>query len=376
MIQAPQTQYIPNQQMIMPQNQQPAAGNNVQYQQPYEQPSVYYNYPMTSCYPQSQKSQFNGVNIELINPQGLGVNTPQPYYQPVQPQYYQPVQPQVQQQPVQPQYYQPAQPQVQQQPVQPQYYQPVQPSIQQPVQPPVNQDVQVTAAPADNTQEAPQTQSVPEPQIQTQEQVKPEVQAPKETLDPEIATSFAGKLNETSGLDQQAVIEDIATKIKTNDPVANSLLDERVFDALADIINTDTSALPGPSPEVIELRQKENLTEDEKQKASELSPLEIAENNKQYALFTISYMQNRLNSELEKNQREALELKDLPCIETVVNAVKTNPDPAVRAAGIATLANIAKPQYKADLNTIFQLAEQDENPQVQSAASKAIERIS
>ena len=65
MIQAPQLQYIPAQQ-AMPMNYQPqGATQAVQYQQT---PGYYYNYPTTSCYAQpAAKSQFNGVNIEIIS---------------------------------------------------------------------------------------------------------------------------------------------------------------------------------------------------------------------------------------------------------------------------------------------------------------------
>ena len=61
-----------------------------------------------------------------------------------------------------------------------------------------------------------------------------------------------------------------------------------------------------------------------------LPNLEIAEQNKQFALFTISFMQERLNNELEKLNNQTLELKDLPCIDKVVTSVKSNPNPAVR----------------------------------------------
>ena len=44
-------------------------------------------------------------------------------------------------------------------------------------------------------------------------------------------------------------------------------------------------------------------------------------------------------------------------------------------AGISSLAHIAKPQYKADLTTIFELAKSDEDVNVQNAAAKAIQVI-
>ena len=102
----------------------------------------------------------------------------------------------------------------------------------------------------------------------------------------------------------------------------------------------------------------------------------IAEQNKQFALFTISFMQERLNNELEKLNNQTLELKDLPCIDKVVTSVKSNPNPAVRIAGISALSNIAKPQYKSDLTTIFELAKQDEDAKVQAAANNALDKLS
>lgn len=365
MIPAPQTQYIPSQQMMMPAYQpqsMPVAYNTTA---PYQQPSVYYNYPTASCYaqPQNQKSQFNGVNIEIINPQGQGmVPTQQPYQVPAQ------------MQPIMLPPYPVAYP-TSQATVNPPMA-PVQPVPVAPMQAPVApQPAPVAPTPAPVAQPVQQeVPAVPAPQIQQ----KPEIQTPV-TSDPSLSPeAFAGKLRNTSGADQMAVIEDIATKVKNDDTIAPSLLDTQIFDALVDIIDADTSALAGPTPEVIALRQKpENeLSEADKQKANQLSPLEIAEQNKQFALFTISFMQERLNNELEKLNNQTLELKDLPCIDKVVTSVKSNPNPAVRIAGISALSNIAKPQYKSDLTTIFELAKQDEDAKVQAAANNALDKLS
>lgn len=389
MIPAPQTQYIPSQQMMMPAYQpqsMPVAYNTTA---PYQQPSVYYNYPTASCYaqPQNQKSQFNGVNIEIINPQGQGmVPTQQPYQVPAQmqpimlPPYpvayptsqatVNPPMAPVQPVPVAPMQAPVAQPVQQEVPAQPA---PVAPQAAPVAPQPAPVAVAPTPAPVAQPvqQEAP---AVPAPQIQQ----KPEIQTPV-TSDPSLSPeAFAGKLRNTSGADQMAVIEDIATKVKNDDTIAPSLLDTQIFDALVDIIDADTSALAGPTPEVIALRQKPEaeLSEADKQKANQLSPLEIAEQNKQFALFTISFMQERLNNELEKLNNQTLELKDLPCIDKVVTSVKSNPNPAVRIAGISALSNIAKPQYKSDLTTIFELAKQDEDVKVQAAANNALDKLS
>ena len=86
-------------------------------------------------------------------------------------------------------------------------------------------------------------------------------------------------------------------------------------------------------------------------------------------------MQERLNNELEKRNNSALELKDLPCIENVITTVKENQNPMLRIGALAALSHIARPEYKADLTTIFELAKSDEDTRVQEAATKAIESL-
>ena len=123
-------------------------------------------------------------------------------------------------------------------------------------------------------------------------------------------------------------------------------------------------------------RIQSGLSEADKTRALTPTQLEKAEINKQYALYTISYMQERLNNELEQRNGKALELKDLPCIEKVVDTAKANPNPMLRIAAIASLSHIARPEYKADLSTIFNLAKSDEDVRVQEAATKAEEALS
>ncbi len=360
MIQSPQTQYIPAGEAVQNYNQQPVAYSPVQYNQT---PGVIYNYPTTSCYlPQQQasytpKSQYNGVNIEILNPQGVaGQNTiPNQSYVPAQ---YVPIN----QVPVyQPQY-------INQAPVQPQEYPQTQvqtaPQVPQAVTPQIVIPQTEQEQPAAAQQVIPQT---PEPVID-----QPSVQDTSN-----LVPSFTQKL-QSDDLDvQKAAIEEIAENVKNNDTTAPILLDTQIYDALVGIINKDTSALEGPSPEVVELRQKpqEELSEEEKAKASTPSPLEKAEINKQYALYTISFMTERLNNELEKKGGTILELKDIPCIENVVDAVKENPNPMIRIGAIASLSHIQKPEYKEDLTTIFNLAKSDEDEGVREAAEKALTAI-
>lgn len=381
MIQAPNAQYMP----VQTTSYQQGAPVPAQPQMPgttYSTPGVIYNYPTANYYTPTQpystdKAQYNGVNIEILNPQGQGL-TPQngvqtaPYVMPAQ---YVPVQ----NQPIMmPPYYPTSQAIVY--PPQTPAVQPQMPQGQIPAQPIPAQPVPAQPIPAQPVPEQP----VPAPQIQqpegTQQPTQPaapvveEAQAPDPSKTPE---SFAGKLR-TDDLDaQKAAIEEIAEAVKKDDTLGPVLLDTQIFDALIDIINKDTSKLEGPTPEVIELRQKpkEELTEEELTKASTPSPLEAAEMNKQCALYTISYMQERLNNELEKRNGQALELKDLPCIENAIDAAKENPNPMIRVGALAALSHIARPEYKEDLGKIFELAKSDEDARVQAAAAKALELL-
>ncbi len=361
MIQAPSTQYIPVQQPIQNIPQQTGAYNNVQPQQ--ANPGSIYNYPTTSYFstPYSNgKSQYNGVNIEIVNPQGQGFSplsgqapvAQQPFTVPAQ-FYPLPQAPQPAPQPVNIPAPQIPSPQVQE------YDNTQQPSVQQP------------------TVQQPEVQQPEVQQPAAQQPTNPVVDQPAVPDDTKTPESFAGKLKTDDLEAQKNTIEEIANIVKSDDNLAPVLLDTQIFDSLVDIVNKDTSALQGPSPEVIELRNKpqNELTAEEKTKAETPSPLEEAERNKQYALYTISYMQNRLNNELEKRNGKALELKDLPCINTVVETAKSNQNPMLRISALASLSYIARPEYSNDLKTIFELAKSDEDANVQEAANKALNNL-
>ena len=380
MITAPVTAYTPVTYTPM----MPAANTLQGAQQPQQQvqmPGTIYNYPTTSCYtqPQTAKSQFNGVNIEIINPQGAaGIPNgttqnlaPVPYYMP-----YTPAMPMMM-----PQAQQTGFPTSQAIVQAPQGATPVvttpavveqTPAVAtQTVAPVVTPQVAAPAA-APVAVEQTQAPAVPAPQIET-----PAAAAPV-AADPAInPATFAGKLQTTDLAAQKAAIEEVAELVKNDKTAGPILLDTQIFDALVGIINTDTSALAGPTPEINELRNKpaDQLTAEQQQLATTPTPLEQAEMNKQYALYTIAFMQERLNNELEQRNGQTLELKDLPQIETVINTVKSNPNPNLRVGAIAALSHIAKPQYSADLKTIFELAQQDEDAAVKDAATKAAQAL-
>ena len=305
MIQAPMSAYTPA--MMMPAAYQPQMMQApVQYQQ--QTPGVIYNYPQTSCYlpaNNAAKSQYNGVNIEIINPQGQGANphacampaqfVPQQTFVPIQPVVMPATYPAAPSMPTAAPVAPPTSQVVVNPPVQEQQVVAQQPAPAQvvfdqapqqtPVQPVVPAQVQTVAAVP--TQEvAQQPVEVPAPVIQTTTADAPVVEtavAPDPSVTPE---AFAGRLKTTDLEAQKTAIEEIAETVKNNETAGPILLDTQIFDALVEVINKDTSTLEGPSPEVLELRQKpqDQLSEADRIKAGTTSELEKAEINKQYSL--------------------------------------------------------------------------------------------
>ena len=327
MIQAPQVQYIPQQVPVQQYN--PIVSANT-VATPYQVANPIYNYPTTSCYCQGQsagKSQYNGVNIEIINPQGQGgaanampaTFVPNSTIVPIQPY-------------VMPTMYQQQAP-VAQEPV----VVPAAPVVVEPAtttEQPVAQTPVVPAPQVATEQPAAQTPVVPAPQVVTEQPattvepvVTPVIQEPVTTVDANFSPeTFAGRLATEDVDAQRATLEELGEIIKNNDALAPALLDSQVVDALTAIINKDNSALAGPTPEVLELRKKPEaeLTPEQQAQAYSVSPLEAAELNKQYALYTIAFMQDRLNNEVTKRNEPVIQFKELPIIETVIETAKSN----------------------------------------------------
>ncbi len=333
-----------------------------------------------------QQPNYNAVKIDIHNP-SVGVpNMCQPQAQ-YQPQYapvtapiynvpqmpiYQPQQPVMQPQPMmQPQapVYYPQQPLPQPMPVyQPQVVQP-QPYPQQPViveqqnnNGPIVQP-QPTTAPA-----------VPAPQVSQPEVVAPETPAPTVDLN-----AFISRLTNPDFEAQSAAMEDIANMVKEKPQQATELVDQKVFDALNNIIAFDSSKLEGPSQAQIDARQKimtgKAVSDDETKLANTMAPREQAERNKSYALFTIAIMDKLYADEVKKLANTTVPLTELPEATNVVNQLKDNPNPMVRASAIEALSYIQTPEYKKDLTTIFTVAKNDQDADVANAANAALEKL-
>ena len=200
--------------------------------------------------------------------------------------------------------------------------------------------------------------------------------------------------------DKQALqMEEIAKKGLENEADVIPYVQEDVFNKLINIMNIDSTKLDGPTEHQLQLRDKvaENdaaiynavqqgkdpksvklphqLTPEEEALATTITPLEQAERNKEYALFTMAILQKTYGDEIEKRTGNVVPLTDLPAAATVVNELKSNQNPAVRTAAIDSLRYIQRPEYKDDLSKIYSIAQSDADEGVAAAAQDALESI-
>lgn len=117
------------------------------------------------------------------------------------------------------------------------------------------------------------------------------------------------------------------------------------------------------------------VTEQEKTLANTITPKEQAERNKSYALFTSAIMQKLYGDEVSRLSNTTVPLTELPGAITVVDQLKDNPNPMVRASAIEALSYIQNPAYKKDLTTLFTVAKNDQDPGVAEAAKTALDKL-
>ena len=344
------------------------------YMHPQMQPNMPYMAQQATPAP-----NYNAVKIDVHNPSvsapGVGqvaMNVPQ-YAQPTMPYYSYPQAqlydyPQAQTQP----YYMP------QQPVN---YTPVAPAATTPVVPaPQNAAPEaVQAAPQQVIQQ--QNINTPAPVVTQQPAATPKVEVEQPVpMAPQVdLNSFIAKLSNPDYEVQANAMEEIANMVKDEPQKATELLDEKVVNALNTIVNTDSSKLAGPTAEQIAAREKlmkgEKLSEAEQKLATTITPMEQAERNKSYAMFTSSIMQKLYGDEVAKLTESTVPLTELPGAVTIVDQLKNNPNPMVRTSAIEALSYIQKPEYKQDLTTVFTIAKNDQDKNVQEAAAAALAKL-
>ena len=358
---------------------------------------------------QPQPHSYNAVKIDVHNPSVVAPGFPQLAQQPVQNQFATPVMPYYQY-PQAPVYQYP------QAPIQP-FYMPIQQQptmiapkvIEQAALPAEQPAPQALPAPvAQTVPVAPVTQAtevatvapavVPQPVVtkpaeaEKKEPVKaaeapkaeasakaPEIETPA-PLEPQVdLNAFISRLTNPDFEIQATAMEEIANMAKDTPEKATELLDVKVMDTLNNIINADSSKLAGPTQEQVAARQKlmnnQQMTDAEKNLATTITPMEQAERNKSYAMFTTAILQKLYSDEVSKLTNTTVPLTELPGAVSVVEQLKNNPNPMVRTSVIEALSYIQQPAYKSDLNTLFTIAKNDQDKSVQEAATVALDKL-
>lgn len=326
-------------------------------------------------YQTAPQPSYNAVKIDIHNPQ---VNAPDaqksaqaPSQEPVTAPIYSYPQAQVYEMPQQ-SIYKPEQPEAQKTTPPPAVQE--MPSVPPPViiQPTINQSpVTPVGAPAPIAAPPPEPATNP---VQPVEVKAPEVTTPKIDLN-----EFITKLTSPDYEVQAKAMESIADMSQNSPDKATELLDVKIVDTLLGIMSKDTTKLEGPTPKQLQIREKimggKTVTEAETAEANKITPMEQAERNKQYSIYTVAILQKLYGSEIEKMSNTVVPLTELPGAAGIVEQVKNNPNPMVRASGIDALSYIQRPEYKQDLTTLFTVAKKDQDANVQQAATKALEKL-
>ncbi len=92
-------------------------------------------------------------------------------------------------------------------------------------------------------------------------------------------------------------------------------------------------------------------------------------------MFTTAILQKLYSEEVAKLTNTSVPLTELPGAVTIVEQLKNNPNPMVRTSAIEALSYIQQPEYKADLNTLFTIAKNDQDKNVQEAATAALDKL-
>lgn len=180
------------------------------------------------------------------------------------------------------------------------------------------------------------------------------------------ANTLVASLASNNPDEQTAAIQKMAEIAQTDPVAARALLNEQTFSQLVNVINADTSKLQGPTG---------------KPDPKNLSPLEKAEINKQFAVYTLAILQknfrDEINKEMKKNNLPDIAINDLPYIkEGIVNNLKDNPNPTIREACLSALNYVGRPEDKEVLRVLYDIsAKHDTNPAVRTSAKDYLSKL-
>ena len=191
-------------------------------------------------------------------------------------------------------------------------------------------------------------------------------------------------LNSKDLKEQTIGLATIAFICEENPKIAKQFLNPPIVKALTDILKQDSKKLSGPTPQQLKLRKEvmegKKISDEQMKIASQSSPMEMSERNKQFAIYTIALLDGILINEFDKNNKTSsekidLEMRDLPGMDDVINVLKTDPNPVLRTTAVEALFFIAKPQFNPVIKPILKAASNDKDIKVSETAKKALANI-
>ena len=226
------------------------------------------------------------------------------------------------------------------------------------------------------------------------EQKRPEI-VPSEPILPAIDISLVSENLNSKDKDVQAQqIEEIVRMAIMEPEKAKDYLVSDVFTGLINITQEDSTKLAPPTKKQIEERQKlimniiavekdrnavdnlpNNMSEEEIALATTLSPMELTERNKEYAVTALGALANLFIEDYQAKEGRIVPITDTPGVSAIVNALRKDPDSGVKLAAIDALRQIQRPEYKEELSALFNLAKTDPNPNVSGMANRALAEL-
>ena len=223
---------------------------------------------------------------------------------------------------------------------------------------------------------------------------RPEI-VPSEPILPPVDIQLVTDNLSSNDADIQAQqMEEIVRLSVYDKKQAEPYLVRDVFTGLVNIVEQDVTKLAPPTKEQVEARQKliadiiaverdgkkpnelpYNLSDKEIALASELSPMELAERNKEYAITTLGTLANLFIEQVEEKDNRIAPITDVPGVSTIVDALRKDPDSGVKLAAIDALRQIQRTEYKEELTALYNLAKTDRNPVIAKSADKALSEL-
>ncbi len=211
-----------------------------------------------------------------------------------------------------------------------------------------------------------------------------------------IAENLDSQNYDIQALQLKEIVDAIADKSPKE---ARAYIVEPMFHNIIDIVNKDTSTLAGPTDAQEQIRAQimENFVAYEQQKqanvsddkivlphmiseednnyANQLSPLELAERNKGYAIATLALLTDKFLKRVQDESGMIVPITDVPGLSAIVNALNSS-NYTIRLNALDALIFLQRGDFAKVLAPIYEaLANTDPDETVRMAAQYALDNL-